>query len=300
MLPARTKAIPKLTQITKQTGNHTTYVRKMSSLFYPHRHHQRSRGNLHYLTPYTYQSNPSVYREQDPFGLSLSFDQPFHRPFLSLFNDTFSQLDRLSSELNAQINDGGSNFDKMLTMAPKFDVKETESDFVLEGELPGVEKKDISLDFVDDNTLVLQARTERVRQEGNLSPDSGDRVGEKRTVETSKDDAEHANGAHAQDESKDKNRENVSTVATTDKNKEVSQPTPKTQYHITERSVGTFRRVFTIPGEIKHAEVRASLKNGVLTVKVPKAIRDAKEEKQNRSVSIEDVPAEEEGEKVKL
>lgn len=268
----------------------------MSSLFYPHRHHQRSRGDLHYLTPYTYQSNPSLYREQDPFGLSLSFDQPFHRPFLSLFNDTFSQLDRLSSELNAQINDGGSNLDKILTMAPKFDVKETESDFILEGELPGVEKKDISLDFVDDNTLVLQARTEKVRQEGNLSPDSGDREGEKRTDEALKGDAEQANGNRGQD----KDKGDVSTVATTDKNKEVLQPAPKTQYHITERSVGTFRRVFTIPGEIKHAEVKASLKNGVLTVKVPKVIMDAKEEKQNRSVSIEEVAVEEEGEKVRL
>lgn len=292
-LPLTTKSSTVFKCITKRTSAHSASPRRMSAFLYPHRHPQRSHANIHYLTPYRHQSNPSLYREQDPFGLSLSFDQPFHRPFLSLFNDTFSQLDRLSSELNAQINDGGSNFGKMLTMAPKFDVKETESEFILEGELPGVEKKDISLDFVDDNTLVLQARTEKVRQEGQISPDSSDREGGKQTDEARKGDAEQEDRNQPEDQSKDKNKEDVSTVATTDKNKEVSRPAPKTQYHITERSVGTFRRVFTIPGKIKHAEVKASLRNGVLTVKIPKLVKNVKEEKQSRSVSIEEAPAEE-------
>lgn len=43
------------------------------------------------------------------------------------------------------------------------------------------------------------------------------------------------------------------------------------QWHRRERAFGTFERSFTVPGAVNADEVDASLKHGVLTIKLPKA-----------------------------
>jgi len=43
------------------------------------------------------------------------------------------------------------------------------------------------------------------------------------------------------------------------------------KYHRREREAGRFSRVITVPGDIDSAKVEASLKNGILTVMLPKA-----------------------------
>jgi len=43
------------------------------------------------------------------------------------------------------------------------------------------------------------------------------------------------------------------------------------QWHRCERAVGTFERSFILPGTVNADEIEASLKHGVLTVKLPKA-----------------------------
>jgi HSP20 family protein len=42
-------------------------------------------------------------------------------------------------------------------------------------------------------------------------------------------------------------------------------------YYMTERSFGSFTRVFTLPGEVEVQKVHAEMKNGVLTILVPHA-----------------------------
>ena len=49
------------------------------------------------------------------------------------------------------------------------------------------------------------------------------------------------------------------------------QELPCGQWHRRERPFGTFERSFTVPGAVKADEVEASLKHGVLTIKLPKA-----------------------------
>jgi HSP20 family protein len=44
---------------------------------------------------------------------------------------------------------------------PKFDVVETPTSYVLEGDLPGLDKKDINIEFQDNETLVISGRVER-------------------------------------------------------------------------------------------------------------------------------------------
>ena len=43
------------------------------------------------------------------------------------------------------------------------------------------------------------------------------------------------------------------------------------QYWLAERSVGSFQRVFQFSNKIEHDSVKASLKNGILSITVPKA-----------------------------
>ena len=42
-------------------------------------------------------------------------------------------------------------------------------------------------------------------------------------------------------------------------------------YHLTERTFGTFRRSIPLPAEVDQGKVEAHFRNGVLTVKLPKA-----------------------------
>jgi HSP20 family molecular chaperone IbpA len=59
--------------------------------------------------------------------LSTQFASARHEfgPFFNLFNDTFSELQRLSDSASR-------------TFVPKFNVREMPDKYVLEGELPGI------------------------------------------------------------------------------------------------------------------------------------------------------------------
>jgi HSP20 family protein len=46
---------------------------------------------------------------------------------------------------------------------------------------------------------------------------------------------------------------------------------PEVTYHRRERPVGTFNRLLRLPSEVDGARVEAELRNGILTIKLPKA-----------------------------
>jgi len=54
-----------------------------------------------------------------------------------------------------------------------------------------------------------------------------------------------------------------------------AQQAPSPRYWVSERSVGEFQRTFNFPGRVDHDGVHASLKNGVLSIVVPKANKPA-------------------------
>lgn len=51
------------------------------------------------------------------------------------------------------------------TFVPTFDVRETKDGYQLEGELPGVKRKDIEIEYSDPNTLNITGRTEHSAEE---------------------------------------------------------------------------------------------------------------------------------------
>lgn len=73
-------------------------------------------------------------------------------PFLDLFNDTFNQLQQISGTLPR-------------TWTPHFDMKETKDSFVLDGDLPGIDRKDVTVEFVGDQSLSIKGRTETYKEE---------------------------------------------------------------------------------------------------------------------------------------
>ncbi|KAH0843062.1 hypothetical protein AYO21_08760 [Fonsecaea monophora] len=155
-------------------------------------------------------------------------------PFFNLFNDTFSELQKLSDNASR-------------TFAPKFDVKEAKDSYILEGELPGIDQKDVIIEFADEQTLTVKGRTESFREEG--SKPSATAGGEGKKEEAA------ASGSKE--------------VATTG-SKEVAKSEPQHTYWVSERSVGEFARSFSFPNPVDHERVKASMKNGILSIVVPK------------------------------
>lgn len=175
---------------------------------------------------------------------------------------------------------------------PKFDVVETKDAYELHGEIPGAERKDISIEFTEPQTIVVHGRVERQRTEG--TPPSG-------LVEGSKDSAGAITegGEQAPASPSESHRATV-TDEETEAAKERGGASGKTQqvahanasnsqkqahkpkYWVQERSVGEFHRTFSFPVPVDEGAVKATLNNGVLTVSIPKA-----EKRSNRRVNID-------------
>ncbi len=122
------------------------------------------------------------------------------------------------------------------SFSPRFDVRESEDAYHLDGELPGIAQKDINIEFTDAHTLVVKGRTER----------------EYHTTEPKE-----------------------TTASGDDNEAEIEISRPSHRFWASERSVGEFQRTFTFPGRVDQDKVKASLHNGILSVVVPKSTASA-------------------------
>lgn len=140
----------------------------------------------------------------------------------------------------------GSSSSSISSFAPRFDVRESKDAYHLDGELPGIAQKDIEIEFSDPQTLNIKGRAVREYHSNDETPKSA-------SVEDEKNDKETA-------------------VQKSSDKKEVSKSNNNNfKYWVTERSVGEFHRSFNFPSRVDQDGVKASLKNGVLSVVVPKA-----------------------------
>jgi HSP20 family protein len=189
-------------------------------------------------------------------------------PLFSLFDDTLNEINRASRQARKQWN-------------PRFDIKETKEAYTVDAEVPGVEQENLAIEFTDEHTLTIKGRSERkvekgkrpesvaaaetpkAVQDGTATPSETSSV--KSHQATVEDDAEEpANASAAQEQPAD----------TTEKAPEAAPAKPeepKEQYWYSERRVGEFSRSFKFGSRVDQEAVRASLKNGVLSIVVPKA-----------------------------
>lgn len=179
------------------------------------------------------------------------------------------------------------------TFVPRFDVREVGSTYELHGELPGIKQEDIDIEFVDANTLVIRGKTEShnsstnqenkpVEQQPAVSePVTADDASEKSASSYQKPSVED-DYVDAGEAAKGSEGQATSTTATAEvasapkPSVTPSSAEPDYKYWVSERSVGQFQRRFEFPGRVDQESVKASLKNGILSVIVPKAVKAEK------------------------
>jgi HSP20 family molecular chaperone IbpA len=141
---------------------------------------------------------------------------------------------------------------------PRFDVREFKEYYELHGELPGVEQKDINIEFSDAHTISISGRSVRESTTGNRS----DRVSEIKD-----------NGSRqptVEDESDEKGQKGQE-VAVSNNETKVSKKGDGPKFWVSERTVGEFHRSFNFPVRVDEDAVKATMRNGVLNIKVPKS-----------------------------
>ncbi|KAJ4340435.1 hypothetical protein N0V87_002419 [Didymella glomerata] len=194
------------------------------------------------------------------------------------FTQEFAPIFRLFDEYDRQaFRDVDRQFQSIRSFTPKFDVKETKESYELHGELPGVDQKNINIEWTDNNTLQISGKHEHVREEGQR-PTAIEGNSEHKQLESGKDEKHQPT---VEDESVESSNKDTQ-VAKQSQQQEVAKHEPKHKYWVSERSVGSFHRSFAFPARVDQDAVKASLKNGILSIVVPKASAP-----QSRKVSIE-------------
>ncbi|PLB46985.1 HSP20-like chaperone [Aspergillus steynii IBT 23096] len=152
------------------------------------------------------------------------------------------------------------------SFSPRFDVYELDGSYHLDGELPGVEQSNLDIEFTDPHTIVIKGRVER--QYNDTASDASEAVDE-RTDDTSSSKSLQPTVEDDDDE--------ASATATRESSASASHPATAPRrsgsafkYWALERSLGQFHRTFSFPTRVDQDAVRASLRNGIISVILPK------------------------------
>ncbi|KAL2020166.1 hypothetical protein VTK56DRAFT_8690 [Thermocarpiscus australiensis] len=192
------------------------------------------------------------------FPRSFYNSDPSFTPLFRLLDE----FDNYAREVNGH-QDGGRRRGRhhVGTFNPRFDVRETDSAYELHGELPGIDRDKVQIEFTDPQTLVISGRVERsyasgtapTALEGTQASGAITEKGEQHNG--SPESAKEASGGE---------------VAHTNGNRAKGKA-PFEKYWVQERSVGEFARTFSFPSEVDQDAVSAKLNNGILSLVVPKA-----------------------------
>jgi len=182
------------------------------------------------------------------------------------FTPLFRLLDDFDQYTRGNPAQGRHHHSHLKTFSPKFDVKEAADAYELHGELPGIEQKDVEIEFTDAQTLTVKGRSERSYTSG-ASP-AGFIEGPVATgaVTEGGESNGHHTGHKATVEDEDAPKEATTEVAKA----EEQLKEPEAKYWVSERSVGEFSRSFSFPVRVDQDAVCASMKNGILSIVVPK------------------------------
>ncbi|CAG9940231.1 unnamed protein product [Clonostachys rosea f. rosea IK726] len=152
---------------------------------------------------------------------------------------------------------GGDNTstenDAITSLDPSFDVRELTDAYEVQGELHGLDRKDIKIEFVDSQTLIIHGKVERFYTLGGppasifASPSKSD-VGTK----------------------KETHQGNAIAAVPWLKAKAVDGKDPN--IWVVERSVEQFSDTFSFPHHIKQDGVVAILDGGSLNIRIPKSV----------------------------
>jgi len=197
----------------------------------------------------------------------MSFLSPVSRFSVGEFTPIFRLLDDYASHQLNKCSAPSTTTTTTRSFQPRFDVKEDKDSYQLEGELPGINQKDINIEFTDVQTLTIRGHTKRSIQSDTSALEE--------ITKSAQESTSHVayQKPSVEDESSNPSDAGIntptSTVVSTPEVKKVEQP--KQRYWISERSTGQFSRTFNFPARVNQEGVKASLVNGILTITVPKA-----------------------------
>ncbi|KAK4235326.1 30 kDa heat shock protein [Achaetomium macrosporum] len=173
------------------------------------------------------------------------------------------------------------------TFHPKFDVRETENTYELHGELPGLERENVNIEFTDTQTLVARGHVERSYgpESSNKANNNNNDAANNTTAEAEKQQPRrNSYQATVEDDPEESPAASTTSTPATSPEMGVAKPVSRSEvikpaaaaqdeakYWLWERSVGEFSRAFSFPARVDHDGVTASLNNGILSVTVPKA-----------------------------
>ncbi|KAK0628131.1 HSP20-like chaperone [Bombardia bombarda] len=238
-------------------------------LYYPRFRNQRTPKST---------ANMSVFA-RNVYGSDASFT-----PLFRLLDDFDSYRSELQGE-NQQ--EGRSRRSDALSQpfTPKFDIRETATAYELHGELPGVDRDNVSIEFTDAQTMVIRGSVERsytagtppaglVRdtKTGSAITEKGDEhatttTPQKATVED--DDETTKKGSEASELASLHGSSQAMKRAEAPKQQQQQRPAEK--YWVMERSIGEFLRTVNFQSRVDQDAVTARIDNGILSVTVPKA-----------------------------
>ncbi|KAH6604774.1 30 kda heat shock [Trichoderma cornu-damae] len=210
--------------------------------------------------------------------MAAFFPRNFHHPTEASFTPLFRLLDDFDSY--SRQNGKGCHVRRQPApqWQPKFDVRETTETYELHGELPGISKENVYIEFSDPQTLVVRGKTERLYTAGT-SPSASPEVAPPTEAAAEKEEPARRNSHQATVEDEDEASERESgyeVVAAAEEEKKpeekaAQQPVDKAKYWLTERSIGEFSRSFHFPSFVEHESVSAGFQDGILNIVVPKA-----------------------------
>ncbi|KAF2239071.1 30 kDa heat shock protein [Viridothelium virens] len=175
------------------------------------------------------------------------------------FAPLFRMLDDYASHTASREGSGVGGASSLRSFTPKFDIRELKDNYELHGELPGIAQKDINIEFTDASTLTISGRTERSY--------------EQRTKPAAAIEGAESHQPTVEDEPEGSTTQSTSGAVTTqNQSQDISKNTADpSRYWVSERSIGEFSRSFSFPNRVDQDAVKANLKDGVLTIVVPKA-----------------------------
>ncbi|KAK0730573.1 HSP20-like chaperone [Lasiosphaeris hirsuta] len=188
------------------------------------------------------------------------------------FTNLFRLLDDFDSYSRAAQNQPGGGHQRRQPAAPsftpKFDVRETEDAYELHGELPGINREHVNIEFTDSHSIIIRGRIERSYTSGTppATLTSGTAIGGSIT-EKGEEDVSHK--ARVENEEVEQAKEKATELAKTGGRQ--NEKTPAAKYWVSERSVGEFSRTFNFPARVDQDAIVAHLNNGILHIKVPKS-----------------------------
>ncbi|UKZ76989.1 hypothetical protein TrVFT333_004705 [Trichoderma virens FT-333] len=176
-------------------------------------------------------------------------------------NTPFSSLFHFLNEFDEYNHDSKNRHlhGSISIFTPKFDVCELEDAYELHGELPGLNKTDLQIEFTDKQTLLVHGLVQRSYNYG--SPSESFLFLDNPTM----------SGAITEGKSEQASTQAKKKASTKDST-EIGKggDTSRSRYWIAERRVGEFSRTFTFARQVDEEGVTAKLEDGILTVHVPK------------------------------